>query len=301
MQQFFTSPPEANAYEEAALTDQQILLAKQLIEAFHDKTNPEKLGYLISQGAPIKTRLDYGLEINIESEFVYALFLLLECDKGEEILKRNIVDVFSKDGVANLFTYVRTAKQFFDLLHARHANLTPIPVSLDFTAYLLNHAISARFNPEVNKAGINKNGSLIIAAGLRDPVLVYKLIALGASSALPVTENGAYVNFRGYFDSTAIEWSAIMLDGPVFNVLHNQADIKIDKLNITESSVLHYLAIAVKMLPTAERIAMATRMINEVLVKYPAIIQSVNTLGLKAADYLPENLHYLLNVPNYSD
>lgn len=218
-------------------------LGEKLLAAFHNKSDPNALAVLVKEGAPVNYRLSYGLEIKCESTFVAALYLLLEGDKNKALENATLAKRGNPEEGKQLYHYTSTAIAFRCILFDGNANTTMIPVAKEFKKYLYQHAIKSRFEPE---PGNPKNGSLIIAAGLRDPELVENLIKAGNLSDEPMEQNGAHVNFEGYFDGYAAEWSTILMDLDTLSLLLKHGS-KTVKLGMTQSSLLHWIAVVARL------------------------------------------------------
>lgn len=158
----------------SSLYAEKIELGRELADAFQRK-NVEEIRQLVNLGAPVNYRLDYGLEIIHESDFVAAFFLLLEGDKDEETLLENALKVFSKEKAKGLVNYIKDSLEIFAIFRQQNVNRQEIEVNINFLEYLKKHAVTCRANPE------HKNGSLIVAAGLRNKALVSQILIAGKS------------------------------------------------------------------------------------------------------------------------
>ena len=209
-------------------------IEQQVIKAFHDKTSTEELKNLIdNKKGPVYSRLNYGLPIIEESDFVLCLHKCLTGlgKKGE--LEQNAKIIFGEHA-KEVLDYTRTSQEFYTILHNENANREHIDLNSKFTKFLIDNPANFRADPE------GQNGSLIIAAGLQDPDLVRKLIKLGKEEQKVSTEeNGADVNFTGYFGDTAAVWSAILLDAQTLEILL-KAGARTNDLGITKNSLLHW-------------------------------------------------------------
>lgn len=177
--------------------------------------------------------MDYGLEIKLEADFVFAFYRILGGDQGEDSLMEGCSKVFGNHA-KDIFEYTRTSPKFFEILYDHYANQEIIPVSPLFVENLKVNPCQIRANP------YHTNGSLIIAAGLRDTQLVRDLLKLGKN--FPEKGNGAHVNFQGYFDTPAAVWSAILLDEDNLRIL---IDAGTDhNLSVCGSNLLHWACAA---------------------------------------------------------
>lgn len=266
----------ADANSSVNLDRKMLALGKALDEAFHNKSDVTAIKELVKQGAPVNYRLDYGLEISLESHFVYQFFLLLEGDKGLDKLRDNIAVVF-KDNPNPYYNYISTAADVYHALHACEANIQAIAVNPNYISALKNYVSNGRANP------YHRNGTLIIAAGLRDPALVQDIINQAQSVKCDPLKNGGLVNFVGHFEDTAAVWSAILLDEKCLTVLlANNA--KIESLGALKGSLLHWVAVAVKMSNTPDRLLKA-KYITELLIQRGIDLNATNLLGLPASYY----------------
>lgn len=274
---FFVESVEAN--DVGMLDADTLQKGKALVEAFHDKSDSERLRQLVNAGAPVNYRLDYGLEVKLESDFVASFSLLLEGDKGEEQLTGNAKKLFDDVGHAlYLANYLRTGQEFFDILHSMSANNEVIKINPDFAKFLEDNAVESRANPE------HQNGSLIIAAGIRDPELLEKIIAAGEMAvATDKNLNGAAINFRGFFGDNAAVWSAILLDEPALKLLLEKGS-DINDIGITSSSLLHWVAVASRLDENMERKSKALS-IAKLLLSHGASLLVENTFQLTPVDY----------------
>lgn len=267
-------------------------LGKQLEQAFHEKAKPEVLHALVAKGAPVDYRLDYGLEIRLESDFVAEFFFLLQGDLGKQKLLEHTKQLLTveKDAVG-LANYVSTAMDFFTTLHAYDKELksNTSPVSEEFKNFLKENAVLARANP------FHKNGALIIAAGLRDPKLVQEIIQKGAMSKVDPQFNGAHIEFKGFFDDTAAVWSAILLDKATLEVLLNHGVKVNDCVGITKSTLLHWVTVAARIDISEERQEAAYN-IAQMLLKKGAKPNIQNKLNLCPMDYARGKLKTLFSV-----
>ena len=268
-----------SANDTTGFSEDVIKKCSDLEKAFHDKSNTDEIKRLITAGALVNYRLDYGLEIKLESEFVYQLYLLLEGDQGEEKLAANTAKIYGK-GANEIANYVRTAPVIHSMLYDNMANTTFVPLNSAYQKALLQHAIDGRANPD------HKNSSLIIAAGLRDPALISEIIQKGKETQVKPELNGAAVDFFGYFEETAAVWSTILLDLPSLQVFLNN-HTTLENIGVTKSSLLHWLAVAVKMDASQERLKIAKDIVNK-LIEHGIDLQSKNILGKTAADYAIE-------------
>jgi hypothetical protein len=222
-----------------------IELGKKLLGAFSDKSNPATMKALVEAGAPVNYRLSYGLEIKQEATFVAAFFLLLETEPGKALNNATFLSGGDSVNGQGLYNYVSTGKAFRDILWDATANQTVIPVAEGFQTYLEQHAINARFEPEPEPED-PQNGSLIIASGLRNTELVRQILEKGRSVHVPIEENGADVNFKGYFGDNAAVWSTILMDYDTLRVLLDNGS-QSEHIGITQSSLLHWIAVVARL------------------------------------------------------
>lgn len=280
------------------LTPEKINLGNQIINAFHDKSNPNKLRELVALGAPVNFRLDYGLEISLESHFVYGFFLLLEGDKGEEQLLSNINKVFTEH-TKETFGYLKTAPDFYHILHSSNANNEIIPINPKYIEALKLYVSNGRGNP------YHRNGTLILAAGIRDPKLVSDLISSAQKQYCPREKNGGLVNFIGWFDDTAAVWSAILLDYDCLSILLANG-AAMEKLGVLKASLLDWVTMVTTMAPTPTRIEKAKKILD-LLISHGIDLNAKNLLGKSAIDYatgefkeyLSAKIALLQNRPRY--
>ena len=205
--------------------------------------------------------------------------MLLEGDQGEEKLAANTAKIYGK-GANEIANYVRTAPVIHSMLYDNMANTTFVPLNSAYQKALLQHAIDGRANPD------HKNSSLIIAAGFCDPALISEIIQKGKETQVKPELNGAAVDFFGYFEETAAVWSTILLDLPSLQVFLNN-HTTLENIGVTKSSLLHWLAVAVKMDASQERLKIAKDIVNK-LIEHGIDLQSKNILGKTAADYAIE-------------
>jgi hypothetical protein len=280
---------EKKHVEEIEANVEKNVLGIQLVDAFHDKQNPQRIQLLVNQGAPVNYRLDYGLEVKYESDFVAQFFLLLEGDKGQDYLLKNATKILgNKEQAIHLVNYVSTGLEIFNILHAYHANHEEIKVNPEFFNFLLNNAIHCRGNPD------HENGSLILAAGIRNTDFVKQIINKGKyiDKTLNDSQNGAAVNFRGYFGDNAAVWSAILLDKDTLSILLDHGS-DIHDIGVTKSSLLHWVAVADRLESKPERQQKSIE-IAEMLLKHHAKPDIINILGKTPIDYASGNLKELL-------
>lgn len=270
----FVEQVEANAW----ISSQ----GQELVAAFHQKSNPDKLKQLVKSGAPVNYRLDYGLEIKFEADFVFAFYRILGGDEGEDQLMEGCLKVFGSHA-SDIFEYTRTSPKFFEILYDTDANQEIIPVSPLFIENLKSNPCHIRANPD------HTNGSLIIAAGLRDGKLVKELLKLGKN--FPKIGNGAHVNFQGYFDVPAAVWSAILLDEDTLNILIEEGTDY--NLSVCGSNLLHWACSAAGLDNSEERRDRAVRVAQR-LVASGVSLNAVNKLGKKPWDYAPDYLKELV-------
>jgi hypothetical protein len=266
------------------LNSEEQKLGENLYQAFNDKSNPEKLKKLVLAGAPVNYRLDYGLEIRLESHFVFELFLLLEGDIGIDKLRENAKKIFGEDAADSYVDYLNTAKDYYDILNSSDEldiNNKVMPLNENYKNALIENALDGRANPYY------KNGALIVAAGLRDKELVNEILEIGKRSMLSNNKennNGAAVNFKGFFEDTAIIWSAILLDlGTINLLLKYGAECK--NIGVSGSSVLHWVVLAERIYPTPDRTETAKIIIDLLIEGDPEICSNKNKLGKKPSDY----------------
>lgn len=286
--QFFVENVESN--DLATVSRNNLQLGLQLVEAFHNKQKPDKIHELVSQGAPVNFRLDYGLPVKLESNFVAQFFLLLEGDKGEVSLRDNAILITGDraNGVS-LSDYVKTGLEIFEILHSKIANTEEIKVNPEFYKLVENNAIRCRANPE------HKNGSLIISAGLRNPQFTATILSLGKSSQNNL-ENGASVNFKGYFGDNAAVWSTILLDKETLKLLLDNGS-EINNVGVTNSSLLHWVAVAERLEKTIEGKTKAIE-IAQMLIEHGAEPFAQNKLGKTPIDYARGELKTFLSNTN---
>lgn len=259
---------------------------QELVAAFHQKSNPDLLDQLVKSGAPVNYRLDYGLEVKLEADFVFALYRILGGDEGEDRLKEGCLKVFG-DHANEIFNYIQTAPKFFDILYNPSANQEIVPLSSSFIENLKLNPCFIRANPD------HTNGSLIIAAGLRDGQLVKDLLKLGKNFLK--NDNGAHVNFQGYFEHPAAVWSAILLDEDTLSIL---IDAGTDyNLSVCGSNLLHWACSAAGLDNSEERKNRAIRVVQR-LVASGVKIDAVNKLGKTPKDYAPSYLKELIQNKN---
>ncbi len=264
----------ANALD--SLTTQEQKLGASLYDAFHDKSNPELLKNLIAEGAPVNYRLDYGLEIRREADFVYQFFLLLEGDLGIGKLAENAKLIFGEN-YSGYVSYLKFSKEYYEILHSPQANTKNIPLNSAYENTLKKYAIAGRANPNHN------NSALIIAAGLNNYKLVEELLEIGKKTSVKPEHNGSHVNFKGYFDDTAIIWAAILLDFNTIKVLMNHgADF--EDIGVSKASVLHWVTLAQRINPSPERTKTAKDIV-EFLIEHQVNILSENLLRKTPLDY----------------
>lgn len=272
-----------NFIEEIEANGLVLSSGQALVEAFHKKSSPENLEQLVRSGAPVNYRLDYGLEIKLEADFVFALYRILGGDSGEENLKEGCLKVFG-DHAQEIFEYTCTSPTFFKILYDPTANQEFISISQSFIQNLKLNPCHIRANPE------HANGSLIIAAGLRDEELVKDLLRLGNN--YPLNGNGASVNFQGYFDTPAAVWSAILLDDDTLAILINATSDH--KLSICGSNLLHWACAAAGLDNSQERKNRAISVVQR-LINAGIDVNATNKLGKKPIDYAPDYLKELVS------
>lgn len=153
-------PPETGINPNVYSSVSQSHMGAAMLSAFARK-DPEKLRELVAQGGPVHVRLDYGLSIRLEADFVAALKVILGGDKTTAIEVEAARIAFSYDAVAAsaLQAYTRDAFAIRDLLRS-HSNAPVIPVHPAYLDHLLRTAVTYR-----DSLG---NCALMTAAGLID-------------------------------------------------------------------------------------------------------------------------------------
>lgn len=112
----FTENISANLISSSKLA----ILGEKLEAAFHVKENIEAIKEFVEQGAPVNYRLDYGLPLKDESDFVASFYILLGGLQGEEnILKSARLLLNNEENALALYNYVKTALNIFNILHAQ--------------------------------------------------------------------------------------------------------------------------------------------------------------------------------------
>lgn len=270
-----SAAPDAN--DMSGMSPQLKELGEELEKAFHDKSNPSRIKELVAQGAPVNYRLNYGLEIALEADFVAALRLILEGNKGDGVLLKNTTRLYtSSEAAEKLKQYVETAQEIYDYLKSPQANPILIPLNKKFEQHLINYPQNSRFDPE------QKNGALIIAAGIRDQKLLNEVLIEDRQSDRE--ENGAAVNFKGFFDETAAVWSAILLDRPNLEILLDNG-AQMEKIGLHQSSLLHWVVVAARLDNSPERQEKALSCAELLLSREGIDIRSPNKLGYSALHY----------------
>lgn len=258
---------------------------EELVAAFHNKADPEGLERLVKAGAPVYYRLDYGLEVKLEADFVFAFWRILGGEEGPESLQEGCNTVFGSHG-QEVYNYTRTSSEFYRILYDTSANQEFIPLSPAFVENLKQNPYKIRANPD------HTNGSLIIAAGLRDPELVKEIMALGKQ--VEEKDNGAHVDFRGYFDVHAAVWSAILLDEDTLCTLLDGGSAL--SLSVCGSNLLHWACAAAGLDASEERMHRARNTIQRLVTVGTSLIER-NKLGKQPWEYAPEHLWDLVK-PN---
>ncbi len=271
------------------LEAEKIELGRQLADAFQRK-NVEEIRQFVNLGAPVNYRLDYGLEIIRESDFVAAFYLLLEGDKGKEQLFANALKLVSDEVKAiELVNYIKDSLEIFTILRQQNADAQEIKININFLNLIKKYAVTCRANPQ------HANGSLIVAAGLRNKEFASQIISRG-KSAMNKSTNGADVNFKGYFDDNAAVWSAILLDKDTLELLlDNGSDIH--EIGISKSSLLHWVALVYRLGDDPQRQAKAST-IAEMLLQRGAKLDTQNILGKTPMDYAKGELRELFSKLN---
>jgi hypothetical protein len=266
-------------------------LGEALINAFHDKTNVENLRNLVHQNAPVNYRLDYGLPIRVEAQYVAALFYLLEGDKENSLFLDNITlatsqDVCGANNAEEMEKYTKTAIEFFTILNAEKANFEDIPLNPAFKEFVIQEAIIGRAHP------FHTNGSLIVAAGLEDLHFIKNLVAIGKNSTVVKSENGSDINFRGYFGGNAATHSAILLDIESLEFLLQNGS-EIGCYGIAGASLLHWVAVTARLVEDQKGQTKAIEC-AKCLLKYGADPLSKNLFGRTPIDYARGSLKEFL-------
>lgn len=251
---------------------------RAILSAFHDKSNAAELQKLVERGVSVKVRLDYGLPIDDESDFVAAFRVILESGAGPE----GCYTVFGQKKGEEIYQYTKNSDEFFKILHHPEANQEKIPLNEQFISHLKANVALMRANPE------HQNGTLIIASGLQDPDLVREIIALGKKVPPNVKENGADVRFRGYFEGTAASWSAILLDSRTLEVLLDEGS-ELENVGICGSNLLHWACAAASLDETFERKQRALETVV-LLLDRGVSTRALNKLGKCPSDYAPNYL-----------
>lgn len=255
----------------------------KLVKAFHDKQRPDVIKELVLAGAPVNYRLDYGLPVVCESEFVAQFSLLFSDDDDEKNLFSNAKRIFADKEAKELVSYIKTGLTIFEILHSQSANTKIVPVAKKFKDFILYNAAECRFNPD------HQNGALIISAGLMDPNFLRQVLTAGKSrSNIKPEKNGAHVNFLGYFGDNAAVWSTILLDILSLRILLNNGS-SFENIGVTGSSLLHWVAVAARLDSTQTR-QKKVEAIAHLLLAKGARPDVANKLRKTALDYARGNL-----------
>jgi hypothetical protein len=222
--------------DNSTLTDKDIQLGKALVKAFL-QANVPMIKELVSLGAPVRYRLNYGLPIYDDAHFLMAFYLLLEGDKGIDVLNKNANIIFGKKGNF-IASYLANAPVIFNTITHKNSNKVEVPVRQEFKDSIIKHAAIARAAPE------NANGAIHVAAGLQDHQFLKKIIKIGKKKTnIPILKNGSKVGFRGYLNDTASLWSALFLDEKALEIFLNEGCAK-DNIGTMNVSILHWAIVA---------------------------------------------------------
>jgi len=241
-----------------------------MLSAFAGK-DTEKLRELVAQGGPVHVRLDYGLSIRLEADFVAALKVILGGGKTTAIEVETARTAFNHDVVAAsaLQAYTKDAFVIRDLL--QNSSCAPtIPVHPGYIDHLLRTAVTYR-----DSLG---NCALMAAASLIDDPrvdvndLITRLVAAGLD-----------VDTRGYFGCNACSWSVILLDAErVRHFLDLGSDVT--ATDEAGNGLLHWLAATSSYRDSPDELA-RSRALFDHLIERGADPARRNRLGLTCQDY----------------
>ncbi len=209
------------------ISSKQKELGNELIQAFSEK-NTHKIRSLVDQNAPVHTRLDYGLSIFYEADFVAALKIILGGTQIHPAPISSIQIAFNCDfdQAQALQNYTNDAFSIRKIIQQATEHVA-ISVNHSFIKHLKDQALNYR-----DSLG---NCSLMSALSLIDDpkVDVNALIT-------DLLQLGIHIDFRGYFGCNACMWSVIMLDfDRVQLFLDHESDI--NAVDDAGNTLLHWL------------------------------------------------------------
>jgi hypothetical protein len=263
-------PPETSIGPNLYRSVSQSHMGAAMLSAFARK-DTEEIRELVAQGGPVHVRLDCGLSIRLEADFVAALKVILGGGKTTAIEVETARTAFKYDAVAAnaLQAYTRDAFIIRDLLQDG-SNAPTLPVHPAYIDHLLRNAVTYR-----DSLG---NCALMAAASLIDDPrvdvndLITRLVAAGLD-----------VDTRGYFGCNACSWSVILLDAErVRHFLDLGSDVT--ATDEAGNGLLHWLAATSSYRDCPDELA-KSRALFDYLIERGADPARRNRLGLTCQDY----------------
>lgn len=252
------------------VSSKQKELGNELIQAFAEK-NTHKIQSLVNQNAPVHTRLDYGLSVFLETDFVAALKIILGGTQINPAPIPSIRAAFNCDfnQAQALQNYTNDAFSIRKIIQQDTGQLM-ISVHHSFIQHLKNHAVSYR--DSLGNCSLMSALSLIDDPGVDVNGLITHLLEMGID-----------VDFRGYFGCNACMWSVIMLDfDRVQLFLDHESDV--NSIDDAGNSLLHWLAATASFRQDKEDHMRVEKLCNFLLER--KINQGIkNNLGFLATDY----------------
>lgn len=252
------------------VSSKQKELGNELIQAFSEK-NTHKIQSLVNRNAPVHTRLDYGLSIFYETDFVTALKIILGGTPTDPAPISSIQAAFNCDfnQAQALQNYTNDAFSIRKIIQQDTEHLV-ISVNHSFIQHLKTHAVSYR--DSLGNCSLMSALSLIDDPKVDVNVLITDLLELGID-----------IDFRGYFGCNACMWSVIMLDfDRVHLFLDHESDI--NSIDDAGNSLLHWLAVTASFRQDKEDHRRVEKLYNSLIER--EINQKIkNNLGFLATDY----------------
>jgi hypothetical protein len=263
-------PPETSIDPNLFSSAGQSHMGAAMLAAFGTK-DTEKLRELVAQGGPVHVRLDCGLSIRLEADFVAALKVILGGGKTTAIEVEAARTAFNYDAAAAsaLQAYTKDAFAIRDLLR-NNSNAPTIPVRPVYIDHLLRTAVTYR--DSLGNCALMAATSLIDDPRVDVRDLLTRLVAAGLD-----------VDTRGYFGCNACSWSVIMLDAErVRHFLDLGSDVT--ATDDAGDGLLHWLAATSSYRDSPDELA-RSRTLFDYLIDRGADPAKRNRLGLTCQDY----------------
>ena len=263
-------PPETRVDPNRFSSVGQGHMGAAMLSVFATK-DPEKLRELVAQGGPVHVRLDCGLSVRLEADFVAALKVILGGGKTTAIEVAAARTAFHYDEAAAsaLQAYTKDAFVIRELLRDG-ANAPAIPVHPAYLEHLLRTAVTYR--DSLGNCALMAAVSLIDDPRVDVNDLLERLVAAGLD-----------VDFRGYFGCNACSWSVILLDAErVRQLLDLGSDVT--ATDDAGNGLLHWLAATSSYRDNPDELT-RSRTLFDYLIERGADPERRNKLGLTCKDY----------------